>query len=156
MSWLVIATIIIVGLLFLLLEILVVPGTTVIGFLGAAMMVFGVYSVYSQFGIAAGTYTMAGTLVFAVSAIVLALKSNTWKKAMLNTDIGGRVNIFDADSVKPGDEGVAVTRLNPMGKALINEEYYEVTSKNNLLDENTEIIVTKVEGNKIIVKPKSE
>lgn len=156
MSWLVIATIIIVGLLFLLLEILVVPGTTVIGFLGAAMMVFGVYSVYSQFGIAAGTYTLAGTLVFAVSAIVLALKSNTWKKAMLNTDIGGRVNIFDADSVKPGDEGVAVTRLNPMGKALINEEYYEVTSKNNLLDENTEIIVTKVEGNKIIVKPKSE
>jgi len=156
MSWMVILTIIIVGLLFLLLEILVVPGTTVIGFLGAAMMVFGVYSVYSQYGVVTGTYALGGTLVFAVSAIVMALKSNTWKKAMLNTDIGGKVNVFEEDSVKPGDEGVAVTRLNPMGKALINEEYYEVTSKNNLLDENTEIIVTKVEGNKIIVKPKSE
>jgi membrane-bound ClpP family serine protease len=156
MSWMVILTIIVVGLIFLLIEILVVPGTTVIGFLGAAMMVFGVYSVYSQYGVAAGTYTLGGTLIFTVSAIVLALKSNTWKKAMLNTDIGGKVNIFKEDSVKPGDEGVAVTRLNPMGKALINDEYYEVTSKNNLLDENTEIIVTKVEGNKIIVKPKSE
>ncbi len=156
MSGLVILTIIVVGLIFLLLEMLVVPGTTVVGFVGVAMMAFGVYSVYSEFGPATGTYALAGTIVFTIGAITLALKSNTWKKAMLGTEVGGKVNIFEEDKVKPGDEGIAITRLNPMGKAMINEEYYEVTSKDNLISHNTPIVVTKVEGNKIIVKSKSE
>ncbi len=155
MSWLVILTIIVIGLIFLLLEMLVVPGTTVVGFVGLAMMAFGVYSVYSEFGPAAGTYALAGTLIFTIGGITIALKSNTWKKAMLGTEVGGKVNTVEIDKVKPGDEGMAITRLNPMGKALINDEYYEVTSKDNLLNQNTPIVVTKVEGNKIIVKSKS-
>ncbi len=155
MSWLVILTIIVIGLIFLLLEMLVVPGTTVVGFVGLAMMAFGVYSVYSEFGPAAGTYALAGTLIFTIGGITIALKSNTWKKAMLGTEVGGKVNTVEIDKVKPGDEGMAITRLNPMGKALINDEYYEVTSKDNLLNQNTPIVVTKVEGNKIIVKSKT-
>ncbi len=156
MGWLVIVTLIVVGLIFLLLEILVVPGTTVVGVVGAAMMGFAIFSAYNDHGSAAGTYTLAGTLVLTISALALALKSNTWKKAMLGSEVSGKVNIFEAERVKPGDEGIAITRLNPMGKALINEEYYEVTSKDNLISQNTEIVVTKVDGNKIIVKSKSE
>ncbi len=156
MSWIIIITLIVVGLIFLLLEILVVPGATVVGIVGAAMMAFGVYSAYSAHGSTAGTYTLAGTLVLSISSLAMALKSNTWKRAMLGTEMDGRVNTFEADVVKPGDEGVAISRLNPMGKALINGEYYEVTSKDNLLSQNTEIIVTKVDGNKIIVKSKTE
>ncbi len=155
MTWLVIITIIILGLTFLLLEILVVPGTTVVGFIGAGMMVFGIYSAYSQHGAVVGTYTLAGTLVFTVGAIALALKSNTWNKAMLHSEIDGKVNTIEEGKVKPGDTGLTITRLNPMGKALINNDYYEVTSKDNLIDQNTEIEVTKVEGTKIIVKQKS-
>jgi membrane protein implicated in regulation of membrane protease activity len=41
-----------------------------------------------------------------------------------------------------------------MGKAMIKDDFYEVTSKDNLINENTPIVVVKVEGNKIIVKPK--
>ncbi|TVQ09761.1 MAG: hypothetical protein EA361_14910 [Bacteroidetes bacterium] len=155
MSWLVILTIIVIGLIFLLLEMLVVPGTTVVGVVGLAMMAFGVYSVYSEFGPATGTYALAGTIIFTIGGITIALKSNTWKKAMLGTEVDGKVNTVEIDKVKPGDEGMAITRLNPMGKALINDEYYEVTSKDNLLNQNTPIVVTKVEGNKIIVKSKS-
>lgn len=156
MSWLVIITIIVIGLIFLLLEILVVPGTTVVGFVGAAMMAFGVYSTYANFGSAAGTYTLAGTLVFSIGSLVLALKSNTWKKAMLGTEVDGRVNTIEPERVKPGDEGITISRLNPMGKALINEEYYEVSSKDNLIDPNMKIVVIKVDGNKIIVKSKTD
>ena len=155
MGWLVIITLIVIGLIFLLLEILVVPGATVVGIVGAAMMAFGVYSAYSAHGTVAGTYTLGGTLILSVGALALALKSNTWKRAMLGSELTSRVNIVEADKVNPGDEGIAITRLNPMGKAMINDEYYEVTSKDNLISENTEIVVTKVDGNKIIVKSKS-
>ena len=156
MTWVVILALILVGFIFLLLEVLVVPGTTVIGFIGAAMMAFGVYSTYAYFGAAAGTYTLAGTLIFSAVALTMAFKSNSWKIAMLDSKIDGKVNLVDIENVKPGDEGITITRLNPMGKALINNEYYEVTSRENLIDPDTKIVILKVDGNQIIVKSKTE
>jgi membrane-bound ClpP family serine protease len=102
-----------------------------------------------------GALTLASSLVLSLVAIGLALKSNTWKKAMLTSALDGKVNIFEADKVMAGDEGISVSRLNPYGKALIKDDYYEVRSKDNLIPENTPIVVVKVDGNKIIVKQKS-
>jgi membrane-bound ClpP family serine protease len=154
MSWLIIISLIIIGIIFLLLEILVVPGTTLVGLAGAGLMVGGIVTAFSTYGVQAGVLTLAGSLVLSVLAIALALKSNTWRKAMLGTEIDGRVNVVEPDTVLAGDEGIAITRLNPMGKAMIKDDFYEVTSKDNLINENTPIVVVKVEGNKIIVKPK--
>lgn len=155
MSWLVIVSLIIFGIIFLLLEILVVPGTTLVGLVGGGLIVAGVVIAFSDHGMQAGVLTLAGSLVGSVLAIAIALKSNTWRKAMLGTELDGRVNVVEPEKVLAGDEGIAVTRLNPMGKAMIKDEFYEVTSKDNLIGENTPIVVVKVEGNKIIVKPKS-
>ena len=154
MSWLVIIGLILIGIIFLLLEILVVPGTTVVGLIGGGMVVGAVVTAFSTYGVQAGVITLALSLLASVMAIVLALKSNTWNKAMLSTAIDGRVNVVEPDKIVPGDEGQAITRLNPMGKAMIKDEFYEVTSKDNLIAENTPIVVVKVDGNKIIVKPK--
>jgi membrane-bound ClpP family serine protease len=154
MSWLIIISLIIIGIIFLLLEILVVPGTTLVGLAGAGLMVGGIVTAFSTYGVQAGVLTLAGSLVLSVLAIAMALKSNTWRKAMLGTEIDGRVNVVEPDKVVAGDEGLAITRLNPMGKAMIKDDFYEVTSKDNLISENTPIVVVKVEGNKIIVKPK--
>jgi membrane-bound ClpP family serine protease len=156
MSWLVIVTIILVGFIFLLLEILIVPGTTIVGIAGFLLMGVGVFSTYAQFGSVAGTLTLGGTLIFSIVSLAIAFRSKTWNKAMLSSELLGKVNIFEPEKVKPGDTGLTISRLNPMGKAMINGEYYEVTAKFSLIDHNTEIVVTKVEGNKIIVKSKSE
>jgi membrane-bound ClpP family serine protease len=155
MSWLVIIGLILVGIIFLLLEVLVVPGTTIVGLIGAGMLIGAVVTAFSTFGVAAGVLTLVGSLLISIMAIVMALKSNTWRKAMLNTEINGRVNVVEPNKIIVGDEGVSITRLNPMGKAMIKDEYYEVTSKDNLINENTPIVVVKVDGNKIIVKLKS-
>jgi membrane-bound ClpP family serine protease len=156
MTWLIVLSLIVAGIIFLLLEILVVPGATVVGLFGLVLVVAGVVVSFNQYGVETGVMTLAGTLVVSLLAIGIALRSKTWKKAMHNSVLEGRVNVFEAEKVVKGDEGIAVTRLNPMGKALINEEYYEVRSYDNLLPENTPIIVIKVEGNKIIVKSKEE
>lgn len=155
MIWLVIVSLIVIGMVFLLLEVLVVPGTTVMGFIGVGMMVGGVYLSYDSLGGQAGTITLISTVVFSVVSIGFALRSGTWKKIMLDTEVDGKINTINDVELKPGDEGKTITRLNPMGKALINGEYYEVTSKDNLISENQEIIIVKVDRNKIIVKQKS-
>ncbi len=154
MIWLAIIALIVVGMVFLLLEILVVPGATIAGIVGAGMMIGGVYLSYHHFDAQTGHLTLAATIVFIVVSIGLALKSKTWKKIMLNEELKGKVNVIQQDIVKKGDEGITISRLNPMGKALIKDEYYEVSSKDNYINENTPIVVGKVDGNKIIVKQK--
>ncbi len=154
MIWLVVLSLIVAGIIFLLLEILVVPGATVVGLFGVGLVIGGVVVAFNHYGTEVGLITLVGTLVISLVAIGIALRSNTWKKAMHSSSLEGRVNVIETDAVAKGDEGISITRLNPMGKALIKEEYYEVSSLDNLIAENTPIVVIKVEGNKIIVKPK--
>ncbi|TVR43211.1 MAG: hypothetical protein EA394_01665 [Bacteroidia bacterium] len=154
MVWLIVLSLIVVGIVFLLLEILVVPGATVVGLFGVGLVIAGVVVSFNQYGTEIGIMTLIGTLVVSVVALTIALRSNTWKKAMHSSAIDSRVNVVEADKVIKGDEGIAITRLNPMGKALIKDEYYEVKSNDNLIPENSPIVVIKVEGNKIIVKSK--
>lgn len=155
MTWLIVLSLILVGITFLLLEILVVPGTTLVGIAGLGMVVGGVVLAFNHYGVQIGVLTLVGALILSLLSIGLALKSNTWKKAMLGSTLEGRVNVVEAEKVLVGDEGITITRLNPMGKALIKDEYYEVTSKDNLIGENIPIVVVKVEGSKIIVKQKT-
>jgi membrane-bound ClpP family serine protease len=155
MIWLVIVSLLVIGLVFILLEVLVVPGTTVVGFIGAGLMAGGVYLSFHEFGNQIGTITLLATVLFAAVAVAISIRTGTWKKMMLKTEIDGKVNTIEPGKIKVGDEGKTITRLNPVGNAFINEEFYEVVSKDNLIDENIEIVVLKVEGNKIIVKQKS-
>ncbi|HAJ98435.1 MAG TPA: hypothetical protein DCM62_00270 [Bacteroidales bacterium] len=154
MDWTLIVGLIVIGIIFLLLEILVVPGVSIVGIVGAGILVVAVVSAFTTYGPVAGAITLVGVLIASALTLVLALKSNTWKKAMLDTEISGRVNVIETEKIKPGDEGITITRLNPMGKASINDEFYEVTSAENLINENTPVVVMKIDGNKIFVKPK--
>jgi membrane-bound ClpP family serine protease len=155
MPWTLIAALIIIGLLFLVLEILVVPGTTVVGIFGLVLMGVGIWEAYNIFGATTGHLVVAGSLVITVIAIALSLRSKTWKRAMLSTEIKGKTNLINQEKVKPGDTGKAVSRLVPMGKALINDEYFEVRSMGQYVDQGTEIEVIKIENNKIFVKQKN-
>lgn len=153
MSWTIIAVLIIVGLLFLILEILVVPGTTVVGIVGFILIAIGIWQTYAVYGSTNGHYVLAGSIVLTLSALVLSLRSKTWSRVMLHSEIGGKTNVYETDKVKVGDTGKTVSRLVPMGKALINNDYYEVRSSGEFIDPGTEIKVVKIEFNRIFVKP---
>ncbi len=154
MVWILIVSLIAFGIAFLLLEILVMPGATISSIIGLGLIVTGIFFGFSNYGTEGGVIAIAGALSGSLLSIGLALKSKTWNKAMLSKEIDGRVNVVDSEKIMVGDIGRTITRLNPMGKALIGGEYYEVTSVDNLIDENSEVIVTKVEGSKVFVKPK--
>lgn len=152
MSWTIIAVLIIIGFLFLLLEILVLPGTSVAGIIGFILIAIGVYQAYAMYGNVAGTLTLAGSVIFSVIALWLALKSGTWRRASLKSEIASRVNLVNAEQIKVGDIGKSISRLAPMGKANINGTYFEVSSNGQMIDQGSEIEVIKIVGNKITVK----
>lgn len=152
MTWTIIAVLIGVGFLFLLLEILVLPGTNIAGVLGFVLLGIGIWQAYAVYGGFAGTIALVLIVIFSIIALYIALKSNTWKRASLNKNIDGKVNLIDGDKIKPGDQGKAISRLVPMGKAIINGEYYEVKTSGEFIDQETKIEVVKIEYNKVFVK----
>lgn len=141
------------GLILLLLEILVIPGTGVVGIIGLGLIAFSVYVSFRDHGTATGFYVSGATLVSSVALVWISLRSNTWKKLELKSEIGGKVNTIDESAIKVGDTGITVSRLAPMGKAIIENEQYEVISSTGLfLDENSKVKIVRIDGNKIYVK----
>ena len=154
MSISIIIFLILLGLLLFLLEFLVVPGITVAGIGGAISIISGIVLGFYYHGPQTGLIILFSTLIVMIVTVVIMLKAGTWKKLMLTKSIDSKVdNIHQNEGlVKEGDTGVTITRLNPMGRVLVNGEYYEAKSLDRLIDQETEVVVIKVEMNKLIVK----
>lgn len=154
MSLTLIFLLIILGLILILLEIFVVPGTTVVGIAGAGLLVFSIWEAYSIYGSAKGHFIVLGILAFIGITLGLAFKTGTWKRMMLSTNIDGKVNVMEDDKLHVGDTGKAVSRISPAGTAIFENELYEVHTKGDFIDQETEIVITRIEDNKIYVKIK--
>lgn len=151
-----IAILIVLGVLLILLEILVIPGVTIAGIGGTISLVAGIILSYYWYGTPIGHYTLVATLFFVVVSLYFALKSKTWNKIALHDFMGSKVENVKDDEIKTGDTGVSISRLNPIGKVLINDKYYEAKSKDEFINQNTKIVVVKVGENKITVKTVSD
>jgi len=154
MSLLAIILLILLGLLLLIVEFFLVPGITIAGIAGMLLLGGSVYFSYHHHGGTTGTIVLVSTGIAAVITLYYALKSRTWKRFMLNTNIEGNTTTIEENSIKPGDTGKTLTRLNPAGKALINDFIVEASSRGDYINQQTEIEVIKVVGSKVIVKPK--
>ncbi len=152
MDWALIIGLIAAGLLLMVLEVLVIPGVGVVGFFGFGLIVYSIYHAFATHGTTAGVITTVSTFFASVFVIWFSLRSKTWKKISLETDIKSKVNLIDPSDIKPGDTGTTIGRIAPMGKAMINGQYYEVKSGSAFIDQNQNIIVTRIEGNQIFVK----
>jgi membrane-bound ClpP family serine protease len=92
-------------------------------------------------------------LIALIAGIILFFRYKTWKPLMLKTEIDSKVNVPDQD-ITVGMEGRTISRLAPAGKAIFEGITEEVFSQNDFIDENQQVIITKIEGSKIIVKLK--
>jgi membrane-bound ClpP family serine protease len=154
MSWLLIIMLIVLGVLFLLLEILVIPGTTLAGILGFGLVFVGLWQAYASKGIVEGHITLGATLVVTVITLYYSFKAGTWKRMALKTTVDGKMDQLDGIFIKEGDEGTSISRLAPSGKAMFNNELVEVHTYGEFIDQEKEIVVISVKDNKIIVTTK--
>jgi membrane-bound ClpP family serine protease len=151
MFWFIVFGIIFLGLLFILAEILFVPGG-VLGILGLLVLLFGIYYGYANGGTTEGHIVLGTTFGITMLAIVFAIRSKSWKKISLDTDLKEKFNANSGVQLEKGMKGKAITRLNPMGKARFNTIEAEVISAAGFIDEGAEVEVYKTEGSKIYIK----
>ena len=146
---------IVLGILLFVIEFLLVPGITIAGVGGLVLTVLGVYKAFEDYGPETGAWFLIGTLLLSVFVIAFSLRARTWRRFMLNTNVEGTVDESTwSEGIKPGDVGEAMTRLNPIGKIMINDAVREAKSIEGYIDAHSKVEIVSVKGTHLTVKPK--
>jgi membrane-bound serine protease (ClpP class) len=158
--------ILLVGLGFLLLitEVFVTPGFGVLGVLGIASVIGGLGPSVVGAG-ATGTVILAALGRVAVSLLVAVGASVALLRFLPRLPFGQLLILQRElpaeegyESSPPRDHrwlgkcGTAVSPLRPAGIAQLDEERVDVVSDGEFIDAGTRIEVTRVDGNRIVVR----
>lgn len=143
-------TLVILGLLLLFAEILIIPGVGVAGILGLLSMAGSCVYAFMEMGQTAGIIVTAVNVVLIVLLTIWVLRAKTWKRLALETNIDAKAVVPEVNVV-PGEKGVSVTRLAPMGTARFGDLRLEVTAREGIIDPGVEIEVVEVDGIKVYV-----
>lgn len=147
----IIALLIIGAAILLLVELFLTPGITVAGFLSAGCFIYANYHAFAYLGTGGGFITLAISAVVCIGALVWFMRSKTLDKVALTTNITSAVDRSAESSVKPGDTGVATTRLALIGYAEINGRIVEVKSDDGFIDEKTPVRVCRLADGVVFV-----
>ena len=106
-------------------------------------------------GNTAGNISLASTAVALGGSFFWLLRSKSLQRISLNTNIESTVDNSYLKKMVAGDTGVAISRLNPIGKVMVNDVVVEGKSVDGaFIDEDTEIEIVKVETYNVLVKRK--
>lgn len=151
----IVATVILLGILFLLIEIFLLPGISIAGIAGLVFIIGGIAYAYVFMGTAAGNITLLISAALLAGGFIGLLRSKTMKKIALTKEIDSTIDTCDLKKIQIGDQGITLTRLNPIGKVGIKGLAVEGKSADGeLIDEGTRIEVVKVNPSNITVKRK--
>ena len=146
---------VVIGVGLIVIEVLFVPGTTIVGILGAVILGVGIYFSYTTFGTNIGHAVLIGSLLLTGIFIYYSFRSGTWKWLANDSFIDSKVTQKDQDKLKAGMEGKTISVLRPMGTAMFGGNYYEVESEGSFIAENTTVTILEIQNNRIIVEPKN-
>lgn len=154
---LIVVALILLGILFMLAEIFLLPGISIAGIAGAIFLIGGIVYSYLFIGSIAGNITLAATAIAMGASFFLLLKSKSLRKISLETNIESKVDNSDLGKISVGDTGIALSRLNPTGKVMVNDLTVEGKSFNGeFIDEDEKIEVVRIDTYQIQVVRKTE
>jgi len=152
MTIFIIALLLILGFIFLVVELFFVPGFSVPGLAGLAMIGYGIFKARSAYGTSGVLVTVAVSAVAAIILVRVALRSHAVRKIGLDYD-EKEAKAVDDYSFLVGREGTALTTLRPSGTALIDGGRYNVVTDGEYMEKESPLVVSAVEGTRIIVSP---
>lgn len=143
---------IICGIILLLVEFFIIPGITLAGIGAFILLAGGIVSAYYNQGIKFGNYITLITATAIVVIFVFAFRAGTWKRVGLTAASDSKVEIRKEEKIRVGSSGKTISKLSPIGKAIIEQTVVEVRSDGNYINSNTSIVVTRIDGYKIFVE----
>ena len=151
MEILVLSTLLLIGLILLVVEILFIPGTTVVGIFGFLVSFAGLTFAFLNFDYSVALWITGLALAINFAAVWYGFSSGVWKKFSLKSTQSGGAFDGRTDGLDVGMKGLAVSDIKPYGKASFNDIWVEVKSESGFIGVNTPVTITKIENNKISV-----
>ncbi|NOT75675.1 MAG: hypothetical protein HOP08_12175 [Cyclobacteriaceae bacterium] len=140
------------GITLLVIEILVVPGTTIVGVAGAALVVIGVMLSFKYYGSNIGWTVASGSAVLSAVIVYFCFTSDVWKRFASKATIASKVNEGSVSDLNVGMEGVAISALRPIGNAELNGKVREVKTSGGYLESGIRIRIKEILSNQITVE----
>ena len=152
----IIAGLLIVGVILFLVEIFLVPGISVAGIGGIIATILAIVYAYVNMGPWAGHFTLIAAVLLILLALFVTFRTNAIDKISLNSEIDSKVDVMQGLNISPGDQGITISRLAPMGKVEVNGNIMEAKSEDGFIEEEQPVEVVKILSNNIIVKLKTD
>jgi membrane-bound ClpP family serine protease len=152
MAIIILASLLIIGLILLLAEVIFIPGTTVVGVLGLLVSLVGVFYAFALYDQVTATWITAFAATLNLTAIFYGFNSGVWNKFSLKSSIKGGAYDDRLEGLESGMIGKSVSDIKPFGKVQFGESVYEVKSEQGFISVASEVSIIKIENNKILVK----
>lgn len=152
MDLLIIISLLVAGLLLFIVEVFLIPGTTLAAIASALCLLAGIGHAFYHLGMTAGFATTGAAGIGCFLITLWFMRSKTIDRLSLKKSIDYRPNPLKGFHLEEGDEGVAVTRLALVGNAEFKGHVFEVRSSDGLIDEQTPICVDRIVDGMVLVK----
>jgi membrane-bound ClpP family serine protease len=149
----VIVALLLIGIVLIVVELILIPGTTLVGLLGFIVTVAGIVFCYRQYGNEVGVYVLISAAALMLATLFFSFRFKVWSRFSLKSAINSKVNEGMLSSLHIGDSGVAISALRPFGKARIKDQQYEVKSTGPYVNHGAKIKVIHISSNQITVEP---
>ncbi|MDR1454385.1 MAG: NfeD family protein [Tannerella sp.] len=140
-----------IAVFLLLLEIFLLPGVTVAGVGGGLFALAGIIYAYSIAPVA-GHVTLGSSVVVFGGLFCWLLRAKSFQRVALKTNIDATLTSTRDIGLQVGDRGVTLSRLAPIGKARFGQTIVEAKAQENLIDEQTPVIIVRIDGNNVTVQ----
>lgn len=146
------------GVVVVIAEI-ILPSGGILSILAAGVFGYSLFIVFNDISKTAGMAFVAADIILIPVLVIVGLKMLARSPATLRKTLSREEGVSsqspELDSYL-NSEGRAITDLRPAGMALIDGKRMDVVTRGEYLDRDTEIRVTAVTGNQIIVRKKDD
>lgn len=153
-----VALMLVAGLVFLAVELFILPGFGIAGVAGLLLIIGGAATAWFLLGPMWGGLAALVTVVMAIALTVFGFRSKSLRRRLvLDTQLakGGGTESQGLQNLI-GVTGIAKSDLRPAGIALVNDRRLDVVSEGGFLEQGTQIKIVAVDGPRIVVAKTNE
>ncbi len=143
------------AIFLLLLEIFLLPGITIAGIGGILFGLGGIIFAYT-IGTMAGHVTLALAILIFTGLFFWLLRSKSFSRVALKTNVDSTLASVRNMGLEVGEEGIAISRLAPIGKARFRNLTVEAKSTGEFIDVDTPVVIVRIDGYNVVVKVKED
>ena len=140
------------GVLFLVAELLLLPGISIGTILSLVCYGSAIYLAFDGYGTCTGAVTVAVVLLLSLITTLVSLRAKTWQRFSLKQAIDSSSMQLPEKEISVGARGISVSRLSPMGKVEIDGKSYEAKSADAFIDQKQPVEVIGFDNFAVIVR----